>query len=145
MNLITIKLYVYFDHANIILIFLFVTESTYSGPKSLNGDANQIERDKNKRLSGPIMHLDDNEYHLGEDMEHLPDLIIDYDDPMFLKQPSDSFVIKNQPATLYCRVTHALEVHFKVGKSYQVISLQKKNYLSQLITNDIQLSYIKPE
>ena len=66
-------------------------------------------------LSGSNLHLDDDEYHLsGHDMDP-SDLIIDYDDPIFYKQPTDAFVIKNQPATLHCRVSHALDVHFKVA------------------------------
>ena len=68
-------------------------------------------------LSGSNLHLDDDEYHLsGHDMDP-SDLIIDYDDPIFYKQPTDAFVIKNQPATLHCRVSHALDVHFKVFKT----------------------------
>ena len=67
-------------------------------------------------LSGSNLHLDDNEYHLsGHDID-TSDLMIDYDDPIFYKQPSDAFVIKNQPATLHCRVSHALDVHFKVSE-----------------------------
>ena len=33
--------------------------------------------------------------------------------PVFLKQPSDSYVIKNSPATLHCRVAHAVDIHFQ--------------------------------
>ena len=33
--------------------------------------------------------------------------------PVFLKQPSDSYVIKSNPATLHCRVAHALDIHFQ--------------------------------
>ena len=36
------------------------------------------------------------------------------DDPMFYKQPRDAFIIKSHPATLHCRVSHALDIHFKV-------------------------------
>ena len=28
--------------------------------------------------------------------------------PIFLKEPSDTFLIKSKPATLHCRVAHAL-------------------------------------
>ena len=102
----------------LILIFLIVADSKYSGPNAKNGEINQLGNEKNRKLSGSSMHMDDNEYHLDEDMEHIPDhLMIDYDDPIFYKQPSDAFVIKNQPATLHCRVSHALDVHFKVCKS----------------------------
>ncbi len=33
--------------------------------------------------------------------------------PVFLKEPSDAFAFKSQPAKLTCRVTHALSVHFR--------------------------------
>ena len=33
--------------------------------------------------------------------------------PVFLKQPSDSYVIKNTPATLHCRVANAVDIHFQ--------------------------------
>ena len=33
--------------------------------------------------------------------------------PIFLKEPSDTFLIKSKPATLHCRVAHALRVFFQ--------------------------------
>ena len=33
--------------------------------------------------------------------------------PIFLKEPSDTFLIKSRPATLHCRVAHALRVYFQ--------------------------------
>ena len=100
------------------LILTFFAGSNY-GSNAQNGEVNQLGNEKNRKLSGSSMHLGDNEYHLEENMEHIPDhLMIDYDDPIFYKQPSDAFVIKNQPATLHCRVSHALDVHFKVYTSY---------------------------
>lgn len=30
--------------------------------------------------------------------------------PVFLEEPTDTYVIKNKPATLSCRATHALQV-----------------------------------
>ena len=33
--------------------------------------------------------------------------------PVFLKQPSDSYVIKSSPATLHCRVANAVDLHFQ--------------------------------
>ncbi len=34
--------------------------------------------------------------------------------PVFLKEPADTFVVKSKPATLHCRVAHALDIHFQV-------------------------------
>ena len=49
-------------------------------------------------------------------MDHLPeDMNVDYNDPIFFKQPRDAFVIKSRPATLHCRVSQALDIHFKVS------------------------------
>lgn len=33
--------------------------------------------------------------------------------PVFLEEPRDAYVLKNKPATLGCRASHALEVFFK--------------------------------
>lgn len=33
--------------------------------------------------------------------------------PIFLAEPLSSYVIKNKPSTLYCKVAHALQVYFK--------------------------------
>lgn len=33
--------------------------------------------------------------------------------PIFLKEPTDTYLIKSRPATLHCRVGHALGVHFQ--------------------------------
>ncbi len=33
--------------------------------------------------------------------------------PVFLKEPVDTYLIKSRPATLHCRVAHALGVHFQ--------------------------------
>jgi lipopolysaccharide export system protein LptC len=62
------------------------------------------------------MGLDGNEHHLqlGQGMDHMSeDRNIDYDDPIFYKQPRDAFVIKSRPAKLHCRVSQALDIHFK--------------------------------
>ena len=72
------------------------------------------------------MGLDNNEHHLklGQEIDHMSeDISIDYDDPIFYKQPRDAFVIKSRPATLHCRVSQALDIHFKVGISYQKVFL----------------------
>lgn len=37
----------------------------------------------------------------------------DSESPVFLKQPSDSYVIKTRPATLHCRVARATDIHFQ--------------------------------
>ena len=93
-------------------VLLFVSGSKHSGPKSLNGNANQLGKDNNK-LHDTTQSLGEYQHTLEQDTEHIPDHIIDYDDPIFYKQPRDAFVIKNKPATLHCRVSHALDVHFK--------------------------------
>lgn len=32
--------------------------------------------------------------------------------PVFLEEPTDAYVVKNKPATLHCRVAHALQVNY---------------------------------
>ena len=53
---------------------------------------------------------------MGED--YLPDVYPTEDTsgpqtPLFLEEPKDVYVVKNKPATLDCRASHALEVYFK--------------------------------
>ena len=86
--------------------FIIHLGSKHSGPKSSNGANNLLGDDRSK--------ASDTNIDLENGMDHLINPIIDYDDPIFYKQPSDAFVIKNQPARLHCRVSHALDVHFKV-------------------------------
>ncbi|CAM1331977.1 UNC5C (predicted) [Pycnogonum litorale] len=38
--------------------------------------------------------------------------------PIFMEEPKDSFVIRNKPATLTCRVEHALKVYFKCNNDW---------------------------
>jgi leucine-rich repeat transmembrane protein FLRT len=33
--------------------------------------------------------------------------------PVFLEEPTDTYIIKNKPATLQCRAAHALQVYFR--------------------------------
>ncbi|KAF4523675.1 hypothetical protein B566_EDAN006045, partial [Ephemera danica] len=33
--------------------------------------------------------------------------------PVFLEEPTDTYVVKSKPATLHCRAAHALQVHFE--------------------------------
>ena len=104
--------------------FIIHLGSKHSQPKSSNGANNLLGNDRSK--------ASDTNIDLENGMDHLINPIIDYDDPIFYKQPSDAFVIKNQPATLHCRVSHALDVHFKVFmKSVikNVIKIIKKYFL----------------
>ena len=101
--------------------FIIHLGSKHSQPKSSNGANNLLGSDRSK--------ASDTNIDLENGMDHLINPIIDYDDPIFYKQPSDAFVIKNQPATLHCRVSHALDVHFKVFmKNVIKSSLQHCNY-----------------
>ena len=43
--------------------------------------------------------------------------------PVFLKEPSDTFVVKSRAATLHCRVAHAIDIHFQVIQTYMDGSL----------------------
>ena len=86
--------------------FIIHLGSKHSQPTPSNGANNLLGSDRSK--------ASDTNIDLENSMDHLINPIIDYDDPIFYKQPSDAFVIKNQPATLHCRVSHALDVHFKV-------------------------------
>ncbi|CAM1331978.1 UNC5C (predicted) [Pycnogonum litorale] len=38
--------------------------------------------------------------------------------PEFLEEPQDAFVVRNKPAILACRVTHALKVYFKCNEEW---------------------------
>lgn len=42
--------------------------------------------------------------------------------PVFLEEPTDTYVIKNKPATISCRAAHALEVYFKCNGERQKTS-----------------------
>ena len=48
--------------------------------------------------------------------------------PIFLKEPSDTFLIKSKPATLHCRVAHALRVFFQCN-SENVEPSQKEDHV----------------
>ena len=86
------------------------------GPKTKHGDLNVIGNGQSLKDSGankPPLSLGHDSDHVSEDDS------FDYDDPIFYKQPSDAFVIKSRPATLHCRVSQALDIHFKVCILFQ--------------------------
>ena len=100
----------------IIIQMPYFSDLGHSRTKTKQGNLNVIGNDQSLKDSGA------NEPHLplGHETDDISeDGSFDYDDPIFYKQPSDAFVIKSRPATLHCRVSQALDIHFKVGISHQ--------------------------
>lgn len=46
--------------------------------------------------------------------------------PIFLLEPSDTFVIKNKPATLHCRAANSLQIFFKCNGAKNIQTFQSE-------------------
>ncbi|XP_063378889.1 netrin receptor UNC5C-like isoform X1 [Cydia fagiglandana] len=82
-------------------------EEDYDGEPYKEDDHDKREDDELPSLSG----------------DHLLQSSTD-DLPMFLLEPSHSFVVRNKPATLRCRAANALQVYFKCNEVRSVASTQ---------------------
>ena len=60
--------------------------------------------------------------------------------PIFLKEPADTFVVKSKPATLHCRVAHAIDIHFQVSLDNPSMQDLLKSILSILKECRIQVN-----
>jgi leucine-rich repeat transmembrane protein FLRT len=58
--------------------------------------------------------------------------------PVFLEEPTDSYVIKNKPATLQCRAAHALQVYFRCNGA-------RKQHPSLANSPPMQQDFVDPQ
>jgi len=58
--------------------------------------------------------------------------------PVFLEEPTDSYVIKNKPATLQCRAAHALQVYFRCNGA-------RKQHSSSANSPPMQQDFVDPQ
>ncbi|XP_075233698.1 unc-5 [Lycorma delicatula] len=87
-------------------------------------DATPLEEEPDSEPDGEVEVDGENEhYPLLEDPLHppVPGTNVDHSVPLpvFLEEPTDTFVIKNKPATLSCRAAHALQLFFKCNGGRQ--------------------------
>ncbi|CAH1390836.1 unnamed protein product [Nezara viridula] len=79
----------------------FFVEEGYSGGEEEDG-ADEDSYPLEDSLHSPT--IPSSEAHDGSQSVPLP---------VFLEEPTDTYIIKNKPATLQCRASHALQVYFK--------------------------------
>ncbi|KDR22415.1 Netrin receptor UNC5C, partial [Zootermopsis nevadensis] len=58
--------------------------------------------------------------------------------PVFLEEPTDSYVIKNKPASLQCRAAHALQVYFRCNGA-------RKQHSSLANSSPMQQDFVDPQ